>query len=291
MDTRSLVVVKHNKVIEACYQLTLSEQRILLACIAQIDSKAELIGQYMFEVTVSQIEDLAEIENSYRDVREASERLLKRIIKIDKPDPDKPNLEYTLTHWVDSCDYYPKEGKVVLAFSRPIIPYLSQLSHNFTKYKIKNVAKMKSTYSIRLYEWLCQWLSVGDREIGVDWLKTQWQLSDKYQRMSDLKKWVIDVAVEEINEHSNLWVTYSQRKSGRTVTHFQFKFGLKNPPKEKQQLTEEEINQQARPGESRAAVIARLTGSPLSDIAKPGETVAQVLERKRNLADIKKTLR
>ena len=291
MDTRSLVVVKHNKVIEACYQLTLSEQRILLACIAQIDSKAELIGQYRFAVTVSQIEDLAEIENSYRDVREASERLLKRIIKIDKPDPDKPNLEYTLTHWVDSCDYYPKEGKVVLAFSRPIIPYLSQLSHNFTKYKIKNVAKMKSTYSIRLYEWLCQWLSVGDREIGVDWLKTQWQLSDKHQRLSDLKKWVIDVAVEEVNEHSNLWVTYSQRKLGRTVTHFQFKFGLKNPPKEKQQLTEEEINRQARPGESRAAVIARLTGSPLSDIAKPGETVAQVLERKKNLADIKKTLR
>lgn len=263
----------------------------MLACIAQIDSKAELIGQYTFEVTVSQIEDLAEIENSYRDVREASERLLKRIIKIDKPDPDKPNLEYTLTHWVDSCDYYPKEGKVVLAFSRPIIPYLSQLSHNFTKYKIKNVAKMKSTYSIRLYEWLCQWLSVGDREISVDWLKTQWQLSDKYRRMSDLKKWVIDVAVEEVNAHSNLWVTYSQRKSGRTVTHFQFKFGLKNPPQEKQQLTEAEINQQARPGESRAAVIARLTGSPLSDIAKPGQTVAQVLEHKRNLADIKMTLR
>ena len=150
---------------------------------------------------------------------------------------------------------------------------------------------MKSTYSIRLYEWLCQWLSVGDREIGVDWLKTQWQLSDKYQRLSDLKKWVIDVAVEEVNEHSNLWVTYSQRKSGRTVTHFQFKFGLKNPPKEKPQLTEEEINRQARPGESRATVIARLTGSPLSDIAKPGQTVAQVLEHKRNLADIKMTLR
>jgi len=38
-------------------------------------------------------------------------------------------------------------------------------------------------------------------------------------------------------------------------------------------------------------VIARLTGSSLSDIAKPGETVAQVLERKNNLADIKERLR
>ena len=295
MDSNSLVVVKHNKVIEACYQLSLSEQRILLACIAQINSKSDLSDQYKFEVTVSQIEDLACIENAYRDVKEASEKLIKRVIKIENPDPNKPKLAYTLTHWVDSCDYYPSEGKVVLAFSRPIIPYLSQLSHNFTQYKIKNVAKMKSTYSIRLYELLCQWQSVGEREVNIDWLRKQWQLSDRYKRMSDLKKWVIDIAVSEINEHSNLWVKYGQRKSGRTITHLQFQFGLKdgNKPKslERKQLTEEDINRQARPGETRSAVIARLTGSSLSDMAKPGETFDQALERKRKLAEVKKTLR
>ena len=289
MESRSLVVVKHNKVIEACYQLSLSEQRILLACIAQIDSKANLSEHYKFEVTVSQIEDLAGIENAYRDIREASEKLIKRVIRIDNPDPNKPNLAYTLTHWVDSCDYYPKEGKVVLAFSRPIIPYLSQLSHNFTKYKIKNVVKMKSTYSIRLYELLCQWQSTGEREVDVDWLRKQWQLSDRYERMSDLKKWVIDVAVNEINTYSNLWVKYGQRKSGKTITHFQFQFGLKDKPQplERKQLTEEEINRQAKPGETKAAVIARLTGTSIADFARPGETFDQAMARKKGLNDLK----
>jgi plasmid replication initiation protein len=282
MPNNSLVIVKHNKVIEACYQLTLSEQRILLACIGQIDSSEQLTTQYKFEITVNEIEKLAGVGNAYRDIREASEKLLKRVIKIDQPDKNTKNLEYTLTHWVDSCDYYPKEGKVVLAFSRPIIPYLSQLSQNFTQYKIKNVAKMRSSYSIRLYELLCQWLSVGKREIRVDWLREQWGVADKYQRLSDFKKWIILIAIDEINEHSNLWVHYDQKKSGRKITHFLFEFGLKDKAK-KRQPSEIEINQAARPGETRAAVIARLSGTSISNFAKPGESWAEVIARKKSL--------
>jgi len=138
-----------------------------------------------------------------------------------------------------------------------------------------------------------QWSSAGEREIEVEWLKRQFQVESKYDRVVDLKKRVIDPAVTEINEHSNLWVKYGQRKSGRTITHFQFQFGLKDKPKvlDKKQLTEEEINKRARPGETKAAVIARLTGTSLSDMAKPGETFDQALERKRSLAEVKKKLR
>jgi plasmid replication initiation protein len=288
-----LTVVKSNKVVEASYMLSLAEQQVLLACIAQIDSTSALTEEYRFEVTASGVADLAGLENisnTYRDLKKASEKLYERSVTIDDPDPDNPKITQRKTRWISSIDYVPGEGKVVLRFAFDIIPYLSQLSREFTKYKLKHVARFESVYSIRLYELLVQWVSSGEREIEVEWLKNQFQVGDKYSRLVNLKNRVIDPAVEEINKHSNLWVKYSQLKSGRTVTHFQFKFGLKNPPKEKQQLTEAEINRQARPGESRAAVIARLTGLPLSDIAKPGETVAQVLERKRNLADIKKTL-
>ena len=159
-----------------------------------------------------------------------------------------------------------------------------------------HVARFESVYSIRLYELLVQWSSAGEREIEVEWLKKQFQVEDKYDRLGNLKKRVIDPAVAEINEHSNIWVKYGQRKSGRTITHFQFQFGLKGngqqpAPARRQQLTEEDINKQARPGESRAAVIARLTGTSLSEMAKPGETFEQALERKRALTDVKKKLR
>lgn len=279
--------------------LTLAEQRVLLACIAQIDSKAELTENYRFEITASGVADLAGLEslsNAYRDLKKAAEKLYERSVVIDDPDPDNPQITTRKTRWISSIDYVPGEGKLVLSFSTGIIPYLSQLSREFTKYKLMHVARFESVYSIRLYELLVQWSSAGEREIEVEWLKKQFQVEDKYDRLGNLKKRVIDPAVAEINEHSNIWVKYGQRKSGRTVTHFQFQFGLKGDsqqpvPRRQQQLTEEEINKQARPGETRAAVIARLTGMSLSEVAKPGETFDQALERKRALAEARKKLR
>lgn len=276
--------------------LTLAEQRVLLACIAQIDSRAILTENYRFEITASGVADLAGLENltnAYRDLKKAAEKLYERSVIIEDPDPDNPQITQRKTRWISSIDYVPGEGKLVLSFSVGIIPYLSQLSREFTKYKLKHVARFESVYSIRLYELLVQWSSAGEREIEVEWLKRQFQVAEKYDRVVDLKKRVIDPAVEEINQHSNLWVKYGQRKSGRQITHFQFQFGLKDKPQvlERKQITEEDINRQARPGETRAAVIARLTGTSLSEMAKPGESFDQALERKRSFAEVKKKLR
>lgn len=289
-----LTVVKSNKVVEASYMLTLAEQRVLLACIAQIDSTAILSEGYRFEITASGMADLAGLDslsNAYRDLKKAAEKLYERSVIIDDPDLDNPQITQRKTRWISSIDYVPGEGKLVLSFSVGIIPYLSQLSKEFTKYKLMHVARFESVYSIRLYELLVQWSSVGEREIEVEWLKNQFQVEDKYTRLTDLKKRVIDPAVAEINEHSNLWVKYGQRKSGRTITHFQFQFGFKDQQKLRHQITEEEINRQARPGETKTAVVARLTGSSVANDAKPGETFDQALQRKRDLAEVKRKLR
>ena len=278
--------------------LTLAEQRVLLACIAQIDAKQALMDFYRFEVTASGVADLvgsANLSNAYRDLKRAAEKLYERSVIIDEPDPDNPQIAQRKTRWISSIDYVPGEGKLFLSFSVGIIPYLSQLSREFTKYKLKHVAHFESVYSIRLYEMLVQWSMVGEREIEVDWLKRQFQVEAKYARIVDLKKRVIDPAIKEINEHSNFWVKYGQRKTGRTVTHLQFQFGLKDSGKAKavdtKKLTNAEINRFAKPGETRAEVIARLTGNSVKDFARPGEAFDEALDRKKTaLAEVKKTL-
>jgi len=289
-----LTVVKSNKVIEASYLLSLSEQRVLLACIAQIDSMADLTEQYQFEISAAEIVDLVgsdNFSNAYRDLKKAAEKLYDRSVTIDDPDLDNPKVVQRKTRWISSIDYIPGSGKLVLNFASGIIPYISKLSKEFTKYKLKHVARFESIYSIRLYELLVQWSSSGEREIEVEWLKKQFQVSDKYSRLGDLKKRVIEPAIVEINKHSNLWVKYGQRKSGRVVTHFQFQFGVKNSPKQRKQLTNEEINRLAKPGETEGAVIARLTGTSMSSFANPGESWDDAKERKKSLKDIKKKLR
>lgn len=279
------VVVKDNKIIEASYTLSLSEQRILLACISQIDSKSSLLADHEFEIVASEIVDLMGVRpgNAYRDMKSAIEKLYSRSIKIDG--------EGSEMRWISSKDYVRDEGKVTLCFSQRIIPYLSQLTSKFTSYKLNYVTKFSSSYSIRLYEILVQWSSAGEREVSIEWLRDIFQVTDKYKTIKDFKKYIIDPSIEDINTHSNLWVEYGQRKAGRVVTHLQFRFGVKYSQNDKKRLTEDEINKHARPGESRPEVIARLTGNSLSDFAKPGETLEQALKRKRGLADMKKALK
>lgn len=273
--------------------LSLAEQRVLLACIAQIDSKAVLTDQYRFEVSAGNIVDLAGLDsftNAYRDLRKSAEKLYERSVVIDDPDPDNPQITQRKMRWISSIDYVPGEGKLVLSFSFGIIPYLSQLSKEFTRYKLKHVARFESVYSIRLYELLVQWSAAGQREIEVEWLKKQFQVDDKYGRLGDLKKRVIEPAVAEINEHSNFWVTYGQRKVGRVVTHFQFQFGLKNKPQDRKSMLEEEMGLKAKPDGTNASAMPKSDGGLQFDTVVPGEMDAHAFERKKNLAEMKKIL-
>jgi hypothetical protein len=132
--------------------------------------------------------------------------------------------------WVQSVVYMEEEGRVCLRFNKDMLPYLSELSAQFTKYRLKNVAKMDSAYAIRLYELLAQWRDIGKREMALDWLRETFQLGGKYPSVKDFKKRVLDVALTQINEHSDLTASYTQRKTGRNVTHLIFTFTRKPPP-------------------------------------------------------------
>jgi hypothetical protein len=91
---------------------------------------------------------------------------------------------------------------------------------------------MTSIYAIRIYEILIQWGSVGKREVEVEWLKKTLMVDKEYVRLDNFKKKVIDIGLSQINEFSDLTASYTQRKTGRVVTHFIFTFSQKPPPKE-----------------------------------------------------------
>ena len=234
MENKALTVVKSNKVVEASYKLTLMEQRILLACIAKIKSKEVLLEDNHFEISAMEIVDLVGLNHAsraYEALEEAANQLSKRQVIINNPDTDKPKTKRLVINWISSIYYQPGEGKVIIRFTHDMIPYLSNLSSNFTQYKLNNVMQFKSTYSIRIYEMLMQWKSTGKREIEVEWLKKQLQVENCYPLIADFKKWVINSSVLEINKHADIWVKYTQRKAGRTITHFIFNFGEKEPKK------------------------------------------------------------
>lgn len=235
MNTNKLTIYKANEVVEAGYKISLNEQRVVLACIGQIESDKELLATDEFELSAKDFAAIFEVseKRAYQALVEVTENLFNRYIVINNPFPNRPNITKLKTRWISSIYYNTNEGKVTLRFAQDILPYLSKLERCFTKYELKHIGKMTSIYAIRLYELLMQWKSTGKREIEIEWLKGQFELDDSYNRMDNLKRRVIDPAITEINEHSNFSVSWTQRKTGRRVTHLTFEFSEKKPVKTK----------------------------------------------------------
>lgn len=256
MSTKT--VCKSNALVQAGYKLDLNEQRIILDCISQVNSIEKLLKEDSFEVTAQSMIDNWGVNpsNAYRDLEKAVDTLFERYITINLSEN-----QILKTRWISSIKYSEQEGSVEICFAQKILPYLSQLKQQFTKYKLKHVSKMKSSYGIRLYELLIQYKNIGSRECDIAWLREQFQLVGKYKSIKDFKLRVIEPALRDINGTSDIWVSYTQRKTGRRVTHFTFEFGLKETPQKKpKQLTKKYIEQNSLPGESWENAKERLSG-------------------------------
>ncbi len=224
------LIVKSNQVIEASYTLSTLEQRLVLSAIAQVPKGEEITDAVLYPITLEDVVKLggdAKIFN--RDLKEALNRLYDRSIVLRDMD------ESTSFRWIQQ-KRETKGGEFSIRFSAPILPFLSNLKTEFTKYLESDIVGMSSPYAIRFYELMMQYRSVGKREISLEDLRWMFQLQDKYPIWADLKKRVIDQATKEINEYSPYKLTVEPKKTGRKITSLVLKFQDKKAlkaPKEK----------------------------------------------------------
>lgn len=272
MDKKS-TVTKSNALVEASYRLSVYEQRILLSCISQAKKGADITDAIIYEIRAADVAKItgADVSSTYRELHKAAYKLKRREITLYSQPNGKGEYNAGRTiEWVQLVGYKKKEGIVEVRFSKDILPYLSMLTEQFTKYALGDVARMSSAYAIRMYELFVQWDSVGEREVSVEWLRKILQTEDKYPLIRDFKKWVIQPAIKQVNELSPMWVEWSQKKNGRTITHFVFKFGIrdsklpsKKPPKQPEKgywygISKEVLDKRANPGESYEECALRL---------------------------------
>ncbi|EMT2821381.1 TPA: replication initiation protein [Neisseria gonorrhoeae] len=216
-----LVVVKANSLIEANYRLSIDEIRILALTIGTMDSKS---NQKIFDFTVADfVREFPEIsqDNAYKQIQAAIKRIYDRSVKTEDKD------RVTEFRWVSSRTYFKKEGRFRIAMTDEVMLYLTQLKGQFTQYQLKHIAYFNSVHSIRIYELITQYRSVGSREITVEKLKEWLQVENKYPRFNSLNQRVLEPAITEINEKSDLVVEVEQIKRGRTIHSLNFVIGSK----------------------------------------------------------------
>ena len=257
---KNLQIKKSNALVEAGYRLTLAEHRLILACIAKSQGQP-LNDQTLYEVDALSVVELVGVtrQTAYEELKGAADRLFNRQITVPYDQAGETPVIKRF-RWVQQIEYVETLGLVRFQFTSALIPYLSELKERFTVYPIDDIAKMTSSHAIRLYELLVQWRSTGKREVEISWIKKTFQISDSYKSISDLKRWVIEPAIAQINLHSPIGVRWKQKKTGRSVTHLVFEFSPKKPrvPKTIKRMSQKEAQDLARPGESWEQLSNRL---------------------------------
>lgn len=216
---KALQVTKSNHLVEASYSLSLQEQRLLLACLAKIDPRKD--PQKTMIITASEFSQMMGIDMSHahRELYKAADKIYNQSITIDNSEQAE---EF---RWVQhKIKSHKGEGKITITWSDPVLKYISQLKARFTTYKLHHITQLQSPYSIRLYELLMQFNSTKERVINVDDFRNILKLEEKYAQFKILNRDVIKPAVKELNQRSDLVITYETIKQGRNVVALAFEF-------------------------------------------------------------------
>lgn len=215
----NLTVTKSNCLVDASYQLNVQAQKLVLACLGKIDSRSETPKE--MTLTASEFSELMGIDmkNAHRELYKAVDLLFKASITLYE------NGEEIELCWIQEKGKKIKgEGAVRFVWSDKVLRYISQLQSRFTTYKLRHIAELQSAHSIRLYELLMKFNSTGERVIYLDDFKSALGISDKYPEFKILNRAVIKPSVEELNQRSDLIITYETIKKGRSVAALSFEF-------------------------------------------------------------------
>ena len=230
------IVVKSNKLVTAIQNLSLFEARIIQLAI--VDARESGKGLHIDQPLRIDAFRYAEVfkttrQNAYIKLKEAEETLFnRRFTFIDQKD-SRP----VKSRWVQQVKYFDDEGAIEVIFTHAVVSEITRIDgfeQFFTSYLLEQTAELNSVYSIRLYELLIQWRSIGKTpafeinqfrdQLGVD--------VNEYPRMHNFKARVLDLAVNAINEHTDILVGYEQHKAGRVITGFTFTLMQKKQPKD-----------------------------------------------------------
>ena len=226
------LVVKTNRLNQAFQMLTLAELHIVqLAIVDARETGTGLSTNQPLRIDAMRYAEVFNTtrQNAYQRMKSAEDTLFNR--RFSYFDSEGKLVK---SRWIQQVRYLDDEGAIELVFTLAVVDGISRIdgaTEFFTQYLLGQTANLTSVYSARLYELLIQWKSIGKTPI-LELTNFREQLGiglDEYSRIEAFKRRVLDIALKEINEHTDITATYEQHKKGRVITGFSFKFKQKKP--------------------------------------------------------------
>lgn len=217
-------VVMQNRVIECFRGMSLYEKRLFLMAtpLARVSGNSSedpviiTVAEYAKECGI-------DLSTAYTAVEEATQKLFKREFTFIDDEGYR-----VMMRWLYKAKY--NEGSTYLYFPDEILQMLRVFDglNPYTKYKKEVVLKLKKDYSLELYHLAKKHYGINHRkevkffEIKLDDFISLLQVPKSYNNLSNLKKRVVKPSLDEINEKTDITITYENIKKGRSVIGFRF---------------------------------------------------------------------
>ena len=233
-NNKTELVVRSNRLNTAIQNLSLAEIRLIqLAIIDSREHNKGLSSDTPLRINAMRYAEVFEVskQTAYEALMDAENNLFERRFTF----MDERDLKVK-SRWISQVTYITGEGAIEIIFTPAVVNEITRIhgiEQFFTKYTLEQTAHLKSLYAVRLYELLIQWREARKTPLfELDIFREQLGLGvDDYKRMSDFKRRVLDASVKEINDKTDIKVSYTQEKQRTTIVGFKFKVLLKEKSK------------------------------------------------------------
>ena len=234
---KNALVVKDNALIDASYNLELTEQRlILLAILNARESGQGITADSKLEIQASDYAKHFNVSTdaSYKALKEAVNNLFNRQFSYTAEYKKTGKAGIVRSRWVSRIFYVDDLAVLEITFAPDVVPLITRLEQHFTSYQLEQVAQLTSKYAVRLYELIISWRERGNVPFtSLQELRLKLGVEDnEYPTMDNFKRRVLDHSIKQINKHTDIIADYVQHKAGRVITGFSFTFTQKKQPKD-----------------------------------------------------------
>lgn len=225
LKQQSYFVTKRNDLVQKSrYELTADQNRALLYLISKI--RPDDTGSEIYEISLRDFCQVCNVDQDSGHNIDDAKRAMQAI--ADKSVWVKRGHKEILLRWLNHVEYNQITRRFEVSFHEDILPYLFDLRTRYVQYSLENILAMESRYGIRLYELLKSYEKLErDVTFTVDELRKRLD-AENYTRYPDFKRRVLDTAMIDINDCSDIEVSYYTTQ-GKNRTTESITFQIRQP--------------------------------------------------------------
>jgi plasmid replication initiation protein len=215
----SLEIRQHNALTNARYEYSELQLDLIFFLLSKLQKSQET---NIYELNIRELSALTGKKYNSAYLHKATADMGSRVFEV------LTEKSYEQLWMFQRVKYLLGQGIIEIKLTEDITPYLFDLKDNFTSYELASALRLTSKYAKRIYQYCSQWKDLGEtKKYDLQEFKKMLGLLDdkgneKIKQIGQLREKVLDIAVKQINEHTELHISYKLEKRVRTFKNVIF---------------------------------------------------------------------